>query len=194
MLDITPLKNEADEFLYEFQDVQITSKEEYTGAADTLKQIQNKIKKLEEKRLEYTRPLDESKKKITADFKSVIEPLEQFVNEVKKKMLVWAKAEQARLDQEQKKIEAEALEKAKVEHKSEVQVPIVNNTVKTQRGESTTTSIKKVWKWKIVDQNKVPRDYLCVDSPAIVQAIRSGVRFIEGLEIYQEEDLSIRGR
>ena len=187
MLDLTPVKNEVDQFLYDFQEVKITNQDQYTQAGDTVKQIQMKIKKIESKRLEYTRPLDESKRLIMDDFKKITEPLEEFVSELKNKMLAWYKLEQARLNEEQKKLEQEALAKAKAEHKAEVQVPVINNQLKTQRGDVATISIKKVWKYRIVDETKIPRQYLTLDTAKVTQAIRDEVRIIDGLEIYQEE-------
>ncbi len=192
MIDLAPVKTEVDQFLYEFQEVKITSQDEYTNAGDLLKQIQNKIKKLEDKRKEYTQPLDESKKRIMADFKSISEPLEEFVSNVKSKMVEWYRIEQARLDEEQKKIEAAALAKAKEEHVSEVVVPVINTQVKTQRGDVSTTTVKKVWKWKVTDENAVTRDYLCVDGDKVSDAVKEGNRNIPGIEIYQEEQISIR--
>lgn len=189
---IEAIKTEVDEFLYNMQEVQIVSAEQYTEAGDLLKQVQMKIKRLDDKRKEYTQPLDESKKRIMADFKAITEPLEEFVSGVKSKMLTWAQAEQKRLDEEQKRIEAEALAKAKEENVSEVQVPVVNTATKTQRGEVATTTIKKVWKWEPVDISLTPHEYLAFDGGKIAQAIRDGVREIPGVKIYQDDQIAIR--
>lgn len=185
------IKQEVDEFLYDYQDVKITTANEYTGAGDLLKQLQLKVKKVEEKRKEYTKPLDDLKKKIMDDFRQITDPLEQFITDVKVKMTDWYRLEQKRKDEEQKKIEAEALAQAKVENKSEVVVPVVND-IKTQRGDVATTTVKKVWKWELIDAQKIPREYLCPDPVKIGEAIRSGVREIEGVRIYQDEQISIR--
>lgn len=185
------IKQEVDEFLYDYQDVKITTANEYTGAGDLLKQLQLKVKKVEEKRKEYTKPLDDLKKKIMDDFRQITDPLEQFITDVKVKMTDWYRLEQKRKDEEQKKIEADALAQAKVDNKSEVVVPVVND-IKTQRGDVATTTVKKVWKWELIDAQKIPRDYLCPDPVKIGEAIRSGVREIEGVRIYQDEQISIR--
>lgn len=186
------IKQEVNEFLYDMQELVITSNEDYTKAGDTLKVVQNRIKKLEEKRKEYTQPLDESKKRIMADFQSISKPLEDFVQQVKSKMVEWYREEQKRKDEEQKLLEAEALKKAKEEGKSEVEVVIVNQEVKTQRGDLATTSVKKVWKFTVEDETKVPREYLCVDEKKIKLAMSDGVRKIEGVKIFQDEQISIR--
>lgn len=186
------IKQEVNEFLYDMQELVITSNEDYTKAGDTLKVVQNRIKKLEEKRKEYTQPLDESKKRIMADFQSISKPLEDFVQQVKSKMVEWYREEQKRKDEEQKLLEAEALKKAKEEGKSEIEVAIVNQEVKTQRGDLATTSVKKVWKFTVEDETKVPREYLCVDEKKIKLAMSDGVRKIEGVKIFQDEQISIR--
>lgn len=189
---IESLKGEVVEFLYENQELKIQTRDEYTQAGDLLKEIQMRVKKVEEKRKEYTTPLDDMKKKIMADFKQISDPLEQFIADVKGKMLEFVRAEQKRADEEQKRLEAEALEKAKKENVSEIVVPIVNQEVKTQRGAVATTTVKKVWKWKLEDEAQVPREYLCVNDSALTQAVRDGIRSIPGITIYQDEQISIR--
>lgn len=190
--NLTPIKESIDLFLYENQGVIITNPEQYTNAGDVLKAVKNKIKSLEEQRKSYTAPLDEAKKKLMADFKEVITPLEELENKIKSTMISWASAEQKRLDAEQARIDAEALAKAKAEKISEVVVPLVNTQVKTQRGTFSTTTLVKRWTWKLVDLEKVPRQYLTLDSPSITYAVREGKRQIEGIEIYQEEGLTSR--
>lgn len=186
------IKQEVDQFLYDQQEITITTQSDYVKAGDLLKVIQNRIKAVEDKRKDYTKPLDEMKKKIMADFQSISKPLEEFVAEVKTKMTNWYRADQKRKDEEQAKLEAEAMAKAKAEGKSEVEVAIVNEEVKTQRGDVATTTVKKVWKAEIMDETLVPREYLVVDQVAINKAVRDGVRSIPGVKIYQDEQISIR--
>ncbi len=192
MADITPIKTEVDALLYNFQDVEIASPEQYSEASDILRTVQLRAKQIEEKRLSYTRPLDASKNQIMHDFKLVLEPLEKFIDELKAKMIGFAKAEQAKRDKEQKEIEAVALKEAKETGQSEIVVPIVNEPVKTTRSSLASTTIKKTWKGKVVDESLIPREYLSVDQVKINAAVRAGVRKIPGVEIAQEENLSQR--
>lgn len=192
MTDLEPLKKDVNEFLYEYQEVNIQTADDYTKAGDILKMVQQRIKKVEIKRKEYTDPLEQTKKKIIADFKGITEPLESFVEEVKKKMIEWYKLDQKRRDEEQKKIESEALKQAKEEGKLEVVVPVVNEVKKSHYGESSTSTVKKTWTFKIVDENQIPRQFLTIDAVKIRAAIKEGERLIGGIEIYQEENLSIR--
>lgn len=191
MSDLTPIKQDVEEVLYNFQEIKVETNDEYTQAGDFLKQIQTKIKKIEAKRVEYTKPLDESKKRIMADFKALTEPLEVLVGEIKSKMTHFYKQEQIRLADEQAKREAEALAKAKEEGVSEVTVEVVEQP-KSQVGEVATTTVKKVWKWEFEDASKVPHEYFTIDEKKINQAVRDGVREIAGIRIYQEDQLSVR--
>jgi hypothetical protein len=49
-----------------------------------------------------------------------------------------------------------------------------------------------VWKFDILDEQKIPRQYLLIDEVGIRAAIRSGVREIEGLKIYEDFEISVR--
>lgn len=191
IINLEPLKIEIQSLLVGQPVSVITSQNDYSKAGDLAKLIQNKIKQIEDKRLQYTRPLDESKRMIMADFKSITEPLENLVFEIKEKMIIWHKAEQKRLDEEQKRIEIEAMAKLKSENKAEVSVPVVNE-IKTQRGDFSTSNIRKVWKWRIVSFSKLGDEFKTTNDIYINQKVREGVRQIEGLEIYQEENLNIR--
>ena len=51
---------------------------------------------------------------------------------------------------------------------------------------------RKYWTFKIVNFDKIPREYLMVDSKKVNAAIRAGIRNIDGLEIYQEVEIATR--
>ena len=107
------LKKEVDLVLYENQNIVVGNKEDYSKAGDVLKLVKNKIKFLEDKRKEYTSGLVAQKKAIDDDFKKMQEPLKELLKGIDVVMVAWNIAEQKRLDEEQRKIEAEALEKLK---------------------------------------------------------------------------------
>lgn len=190
-IEIKPIQQEVEQFLYEVSEINIASMDDYSRAGDIAKQAANKIKRLDEKRKEYTAPLDEAKKRIMADFNQVIKPLQDFVDALKQKMIVFYRDEQKRRDDEQKRIEQEALQKATENKQSEVVVPVVND-IKTQRGDVATTTVKKIWTFEVVDPAIVPVTYMTIDARKINDAIRDGVREINGIRIYQTESLNLR--
>lgn len=185
--DIGSVKDEVDEILYNFQEVKITNADEYTNAGDVLKQVQMKLKRIDEKRKEYTQPMDQAKKRIMDDFKQVTQPLEEFIATVKGKMLDWYREEQKRLKEEQDRIDREALARAKKKNIDQVEVPVVTNQNKTQYGNIATVTVRKVWTYKVTNPEQVPREYLILDEKKIKEEIKTGKRVIPGLKIYQEE-------
>jgi len=189
MLNLTEIKTEI-EPIYS-NSVEITTQDDYSKAADFLKMIKNKISWLEDKRMSYTKPLDESKKQIKADFDEIINPLETLVNDVKTKMLVWQKEEQKRRDEEQKRIDAEALKSLKEKGESEAVVPVVES-VKSVKGSFATVSVRKIQKWRLVDFKAVPDEFKTVNDSLVTQAVKGGLKSIPGIEIYEEETLAIR--
>lgn len=58
----------------------------------------------------------------------------------------------------------------------------------------TGTSIRKIWKWEVIDLNLVPRVYLQVDSSKIGAAVRSakGETHISGIRVYSEDSVATR--
>jgi hypothetical protein len=126
------------------------------------------------------------------DFKALMAPLEQFVSQLESNMLAFHREYQRKKDEEQAIIDKKALKQAQKAGAQEIKVPIVND-VKTQRGEFTTTTVKEKWVFKLVDLEKVPREWLCLDEVKVGKAVRSGgIRKIPGLEIFDEGSLSGR--
>lgn len=52
--------------------------------------------------------------------------------------------------------------------------------------------LTKTWTHELIDINLVPAEYLQLDTAKITAAIRSGVRDIAGVKIYQKESITIR--
>ena len=65
---------------------------------------------------------------------------------------------------------------------------------KTVRADLGTVTAKKKWTYEIEDEDLIPRDYLMVNEKKIAAVVRAGVRQIQGVRIYQEDDLQIRAR
>lgn len=189
--ELEVLKDATERLVYENQEVKIATQEQLTQAGDMLKMVQQRIKKITDKRLEYTRPLDESKRLIMADFKAIIEPLEWLATSIKGAMVEWQQAEQQRLDDAQAELDAKALAAARENHESEVVVPVVNK-MEAQRGDASTTFFRSDWKWRLSDLAKVPAAYLTVDSPKLNEAVRGGARSIPGIDIYEVKTPIVR--
>lgn len=89
----------------------VTSPETEHEAAEALKAIKRKVKDLNDQRLQMTRPLDESKKKIMALFKTPIEALTECERRLKNGIANY----QHKVEQERRQLEAQARERARKE-------------------------------------------------------------------------------
>lgn len=96
--------------------------------------------------------------------------------------------------EEEKRIEEEKAEKLRESEQTDFNFNDAdfkqNKTIHSDAGSAT---FRKDWDFKIIDETKVPREYLIVDEKAIRNAIKkNGVRSIEGIEIFETENSSFR--
>lgn len=63
-----------------------------------------------------------------------------------------------------------------------------SNVVHSQGG---SVKVRKQWKFKITEPNKVPRKFLIVDEKLIRKEVRAGARVIAGVEIFEDEVVGV---
>ncbi len=202
----------------------VDSPQKYQTSAEDLKIIKGKAKELDETRKSLTKPLDESKKKIMQLFKAPLEFLTKAEGCVKRAMIGWQneqerlrQEEQARLAEIQRKEseklqrqaaqeaakaeslktekgKADALAKAEELKAKAEDVTSMTPTVESKVEDVEGVSTRKAWKFKIVDADKIPREYLIPDEKYIGQIVRAsaGKKQIDGVEIYSENVISSR--
>jgi chromosome segregation ATPase len=56
------------------------------------------------------------------------------------------------------------------------------------------SSVRTVWKWRVVDETQVPRELLTVDPVRVNGAVAAGARWLSGIEIYSEDLVTVRTR
>lgn len=169
-------------------------------ASEWLVQIKARLKRIEEKRTEYVKPLNDQVKIINADFKSLAEPYLQMEMQVKRAIGTyvdeqrWLEQERIRKEEAERRQEAERIAKeedisrrkalAQIEKPKAVEVP---KTVKTETAKVVT---KTVVKFEIVDPAKVPDEFKIVDERLVRQAVNSGAKRIAGVRIWEETQVS----
>jgi hypothetical protein len=167
----------------------INSVEAVDEASLFLKKVRDTEVSLEAKRQEFTAPLNQSLKAINETFRQLRAPLEQARYLLTNKILTWKRAETERLAKEEAR--RRAIQEAHEKAGHEVKAPVVLERPENKIGN---TQTRKVWTFEVVDFSKLPDEYKSINQVAVNQAVRSGVREIKGLRIYQEEQLSIVGR
>lgn len=108
-----------------------------------------------------------------------------------------AEEERKRLEEEQIKKAIEAEEKGDSQKAEQIlneipevkPVPIIPPKPKLEG-----TSIRKILKWKIIDEKKVPREFLMLDSSKITRIVQEtkGEIQIPGIEVYFETSIASR--
>jgi hypothetical protein len=136
-------------------------------------------------------------KKINDLFKTLAAPLLEADALIRRKVSDYrfAQAEIARKEQDRlNKLAAQQQARlAKKAEKRGVEAPkIVAPVVPPPPTRVGNLSTRKVWKFTVTDETKVPREYLVVDETKIRKFVAAGVREIPGVNIYQEEETVIR--
>ncbi len=157
--------------------------------------IKNAIKKLEDRRKFFVQPLNDHAKNINNEFKVLTLPLEDMLEILKTKLeeYIFAQRERDKKEAEEKQKKLDEMAEANGLPKVEVKIE-EKRTITSSLGKTFT---RKDWRWKVVDLNKIPREYFILDEKRInlevkahiknIQGVSSNDLQIEGIEIYQEE-------
>lgn len=177
----------------------VTSNEDVKRVTNDLSLISKLRKSIEEKRTEYTGPINEHLHIINAAFKTITEPLESAWKITRGKVTAY------NLEQERRRREAEEINRQKDElAKREAKLNEGVITVNTEPvvvpaapqahiyAEAGTLGTRKDRKWEVEDITKVPVEYLTVDSVAIGKLVRAGIKSIAGIRIWTEDSLTVR--
>lgn len=219
-VDLTEAKKSYEETAYildKSAEVKIVDQNTYSMAATFLQDIKARAKTLEGRRKLITAPLDAAKKAVMDLFREPTEFLAKAEINIKTAMLSYTQEqERARKEAEQKAQEAaekeEARKRKQLEARAEkaqekgnaekaeelrqkadevfVPRPIIPPQIKPVAG----ISERKVWKHRIVDQAKIPREYLIPDEKTLGALAKStqGRVQIPGVEFYFESTIASR--
>ena len=185
--EIQELKGETQIAINEVGSIEVKTEDDALKASQFVKGINDKIKFIEEKRLSFTKPLNESLSAINATFRELSAPLANAKTIVPNKIMAWRRLEQEKIEKEDAR--RRAIQQAHAVQGHNVTAPVVMEKPKATVGN---VQVRKVWRFKIVDQTKVPERFKEVSSIMVNDAIRNGIKEIPGLEIYQEEISAIR--
>ena len=181
--------------------------------SDLLGWIAGNKTRLEAQRVFLVKPMNDHVKNINAQFKDWLAPIEAADKAVRGKVLAYQReqnriaaearaAEDERIRAEQARIAEEAKAQAVAEPDAPplppapppVAAPLPVAPMKTTRSRLGTTTVKKVWQYEITDINAVPREYWTIDQKKIAGVVRAGIRSIDGVRIFETEQLAVRSR
>ncbi len=187
----------------------------YEESGLELGKVKARIKELDAERMEMTRPLDESKKKIMEKYRPFLDALDKakslYENEIRRYSAEQERIrreEQRRVDEaarkEQQRLQALAqakADKAAAQGKAEKAQEIMENVrhvpvaiVQTIVPKVAGMSMREVWKFRITDPKLIPREYLLVNETMLgklATATRGAVP-VPGVEFYTESQIANR--
>jgi len=205
-----------DEFKKKMKKLVIVDDKSLSTAVDIVKGVKEKFKELEDRRKELVKPLNDDVAIINTEFKNFTNQLTEIEKDLKIGIGNYnQKKEQERVEEQRKLDLAKQKEQEKLDKQFEKQkqklkdkgvntsvlvAPTVDDdafkakdtgkTFTTNSGASVTN--KKVWTFRVVDLAKVPREFLVLDEKKVRDAIKADVRFVDGLEIFQDTITSIK--
>lgn len=215
---IKPQEIKARAYLTNIESVSILTEADNLAACETLREITAFTKTINAQKKEETAKLKQELDEINAAYKSPLDFLkkadsllrEKINNYATKKMQEAVKrAEAGKAAKEEAALEQlEKMEKFKkdadkydevtktaiLESISSKENEIINNTAKQEKINISNSSatFRELWTFEVVDISKVPAEYLLVNSTAVNNAIKSGVREINGLNIKKEIKVAVK--
>jgi hypothetical protein len=211
--ELTPeekqLVAQTDVILADAEQYKVTTATQYADAGDVLKRIKGHQKKLEEAETGITKPINDGLKAIRDLFRGPKERATRAESLVKRAMIAYSteqdrlrREEQQRADEvarkEREALEAKAAkaaESGKVEKAAALEqraatvvAPVIHRAPPTVAG----VSMREVWKFEVLDEMQVPREFLSVDEKkirAVVSALKGGA-VIAGVRVYPEKTLA----
>ena len=175
----------------------ITSDSDVKASTNDLSIISGLKKSIEEKRKDYTQPINDHLKAVNEAFKTFTEPLNNADKVTRGKILDY-RAEQDRRRQETEEVarlEQEAAERKAALTGEPVVVPEAVEAPTAApnhyRAEMGTLGKMIIWKFEVIDFALVPDEYKLIDATKVGKVVRAGVRSIPGIRIYSEEGLRV---
>jgi hypothetical protein len=178
------------------QTIVITSDVEYEQAAKLLMNVKEKIKLVDEKRKEFTGPLNKTVKNINAFFKA---PLDDYRAAEQALKLAMAKFHNAR-EEARKQALLEAQKAAQSQEKA-VFVEKMEKAADNQAPEAAGTHTREVMCFEVVDPSLVPRHYCTPDDKKIRAALdnvtdnvgEKSLLTIPGVRVWKETKVVAHG-
>lgn len=189
--EVSLVKQQATKALNAATELTIASADDMVKATDLLSKIKTVGKMIKERKEQITKPLNEALSSARDLFRPIEDDTSAAEKVIKGKMLTFQAAEEAKARKEEERIAARVekgtmrADTAAEKMQNIVQAP---TAVQGKVGAVKTMTIKK---YRIVDETKIPREYLIPNMPAITEALKAGT-VVPGAEMYEEKVISAR--
>lgn len=173
-------------------EVSIQTQEDYVATTDLLSELKAVGSKITARKEEITKPLNQALKSARELFRPVEDQFARAEGVIKTKLLDYKRMKDEEARKEEARIAARVEKGTMRLDTAEKKLDAVEKVSTTTKGNVGEVQIRKVKKFRIVDEAALPRQYLVPDLVAIRQdAVIKGIA-IPGVEVYEEEQVAAR--
>lgn len=184
--ELAVVKTQATKALGAANDLTIASQEDMVKATDLLSKIKTVGKMIKERKEQITKPLMEALTSARDLFKPIEQNHAEAEKVVKGKMLDWQDAEEKRIAVKKAKI-VEKVETGKIKVETGIKkMEDVGHVQTSTQGKVGAVATRTIKKYRVVDETKIPREYLVPDMKKITDALKAG-KEVPGAEAYDEK-------
>lgn len=208
---VVEIQNESNLNIQKANQFEIKTNQDYLNAGEFLKGLKSLQKKISDFMKPIVKSAYDNWKTAKDKENSLLQPVTQAESIIKSKIISFQQEqERKRREEEERLRELQRKEAEKLAKKAEKEMakgneekaeelqqqaemtktitPIVESTVQKVNGIST----KKIWKFRIVDVNLIPREYMIPNEKMLGEVARAtkGTLKVEGVEFYSEDNIS----
>lgn len=187
--ELSVVRGQATKALAAANELVIQTDADMESAADVLSKIKKVGKLIKERKEQITQPLNDALKSARGLFAPLEQNHEEAERVIKNKMLAYQRevADRNRIEQERV---AARVEKGTMKQETAVAKIESQQEVKKQaEGKVGKVTTRKITKYRVVDETKLPREFLIPNISKINEALKAGQE-VSGAESYQEDIIS----
>lgn len=184
--EIAVVKGQASKALNAAEALMITTQEEMVTATDHLSKMKQVAKMIKERKEAITKPLNEALKSARDLFQPIEANLAEAERIVKGKMLSYQRDEDERISKDKNKV-IDKVESGKMSvEKGIAKIEQIGTVQTSVQGKVGAIAFRNVKKYRVVDESKLPREFLMPNMSAITEALKAG-KVVPGAEMYEEK-------
>jgi hypothetical protein len=164
----------------------IASKEQESDAISLGVKAKKIFDDAEVLRVGTVKPVNDAVAKVNAAFKFVTERAKTIIEASRKNILDFRASEKRKEDERVAKLQKSA------KGRKELAAAPPSTPTKQKLSKDGTGCVKECWKFEVIDKKKIPMDYLIADEKSIGVAVRSGVRSIPGVKIFDAGNVAFK--
>lgn len=189
--EVAVVKQQATKALAAAEALTIKTEKDAESATDILSKIKTVGKMIKERKEQITKPLSEALNSARDLFKPIEQNHAEAERIIKGKLLNWQEAERKRIEKDTAKV-VDKMESGKMTtEKAVAKIEDIGEVKTSVTGKVGQISTREVPKYKLTNEELVPREFCSPDMAKIKKALDAGIQ-VPGAEKYYEKVISAR--